>query len=152
MSGYIFMENMNKHDPCKSATQKFRLLCLTYNKPRDIRYDKGPQFSKEFEDFLQDIKIEPTTSSARKSLSNGLAKAAVKSAKMLLRKSIKEKTSNAETLCHFNQSLCKDGYSLSELSMEEGPDSNFQIWVTLSTLKKVMQPETKNILSVTENG
>ena len=46
---------------------------------------------------------------------NGLAESGVKSAKLLLRKSIEEKSNYAEMLCHFNQAPREDGYSLSEL-------------------------------------
>ena len=42
MLGYIFMENMNRHAPCKLVTKKFKLLCLTYKKPCQVRYNKGP--------------------------------------------------------------------------------------------------------------
>ena len=80
-----------------------------------MRFDKGPQFGKEFEEFLSDIKVTPTPSSAGNSSSNGLAESAVKSAKLLLRKSIEDKTSYAETLCYFNQYPRQDGYSPSEL-------------------------------------
>ena len=106
---------MQKHASCKKATEKFKLLCLTYGMPREVRFDKGPQFSREFEEFLTDIKVEPTPSSAGNSSSNGLAESAVKSAKLLLRKCIEEKTSYAEKLCYFNQSPREDGYSPSEL-------------------------------------
>ena len=57
MSSYIFVEKINKHIPCKSVTQKFRLLILNYGMPCDVRYDKGPQVSKKIEDFLKDIYI-----------------------------------------------------------------------------------------------
>jgi len=115
MTGYIFVENMQKHASCKKATEKFKLLCLTYGMPREVRFDKGPQFGREFEEFLADIKVEPTPSRAGNSSSNGLAESAVKSAKLLLRKCIEEKTSYAERLCYFNQSPREDGYSPSEL-------------------------------------
>ena len=95
---------MQKHTTCRKVTDKFKLLCLTYGFPRDVRYDKGPQFAQEFEQFLSDIKVTPTPSSAGNPASNGLAESAVKSAKILLRKSIKDKKNYAETLCYFNQS------------------------------------------------
>ena len=68
-----------------------------------MRYDKGPQFRSEFESFLKDINIEPNPSSANNPQSNGLAERVVKSAKILLRKSIEEKSNYPEMLCHFNQ-------------------------------------------------
>ena len=49
MSGYIFVEVLNKNAKCKTVTEKFKLLCLTYGFPREVRYDKWPQFSFEFE-------------------------------------------------------------------------------------------------------
>ena len=88
MSGYIFVENLQKNATCQKVTEKFKLMCLTYGFPREVRYDKGPQFSTEFENFLSDIKVPATPSSAGNPASNGLAESAVKSAKILLRKSI----------------------------------------------------------------
>ena len=44
-----------------------------------------------------------------------MAKSVVWSVKILLRKSIEEKSSYAEILCHFNQASREDGYSPSEL-------------------------------------
>ena len=44
-----------------------------------------------------------------------MAESVVKSAKLLLRKSIEEKSNYAEILCHFNITLREDGYSPSEL-------------------------------------
>ena len=83
--------------------------------PLDVRYDKGPQFSDEFEDFLKDIHVNLTPGLARNPLSNSLTKSAVKSAKLLLRKSIEEKTYYDEMLGHFNQSPWEDGNSPSEI-------------------------------------
>ena len=57
---------------------------------------------KEFEDFLTDLKVELTPSSARNPSLNGLAESAVKSTKVFLRKSLKEKTNYAEILFYFN--------------------------------------------------
>ena len=98
MSGYIMVENLAKSALCRTVTQKFKLLCLTYGHPRQVRYDKGPQFGKEFEKFLEDIHVTPTPSSANNLGSNGLAESAVKSAKILLRKSIEEMSNYAEFL------------------------------------------------------
>ena len=109
------MEQLHKSAKCKTVTEKFRLLALTYGFPREVRYDKGPQFSTEFEEFLKDIHIEPTLSSANNPRSNGLAKSVVRNAKILLRKSIEDKSSYADMLCYFNQAPREDGYSPSQL-------------------------------------
>ena len=106
---------MMKNASCQKTTEKFKLLCLTYGFPLDIRFDKGPQSVQLFEQFLADIKVSPTPSSAGNASSNGLAEAAVKSAKLLLRKSLEDKQNYAETLCYFNQSPRSDGFSPSEL-------------------------------------
>ena len=115
MSGYIFVEMLHKTAKCRTVTEKFHLLTLTYGFPREVRYDKGPQFSTEFEEFLKDIHVEPTPSSANNPRSNGLAESAVRNAKILLRKSLEEKSSYADMLCYFNQAPREDGYSPSEL-------------------------------------
>ena len=57
MSSYIFVENLQKSAKCKTITQKFCLLALTYGFPCLVRYDKGPQFGQEFEMFLKDINV-----------------------------------------------------------------------------------------------
>ena len=85
MSAYIIVENLAKSALCRTVTQMFKLLCLTYGHPRQVRYDKGPQFGREFEEFLRDINVTPTPSSANNPASNGLAESGVKSAKLLLR-------------------------------------------------------------------
>ena len=59
--------------------------------------------------------MEATPSSAGNSPSNGLAESSVKSAKLLLRKTIEDKQNYAETLCWFNQSPRSNGFSPSEL-------------------------------------
>merc|ERR1712112_169683 len=115
MSGYIFVEPLLRSAKCKTVTQKFKLLCITYGFPREVRYDKGPQFSFEFEEFLKEIHIIPTPSSANNPRSNGLTEAGVKNTKILLRKSLEEKSSYAEVLQYFNQTPRSDGYSPSEL-------------------------------------
>ena len=115
MSGYIFVETLNKNAKCKTVTEKFKLLCITYGFPREVRFDKGPQFSFEFEEFLKEIHINPTPSSANNPRSNGLAEAGVRNAKILLQKSLEEKSSYAEVLQYFNQAPRSDGYSPSEL-------------------------------------
>ena len=98
MSRYLFVEQLHKSAKCKTVTEKFRLLAMTYGFPREVRYDKGPQFSTKFEQFLKDILVEPQPSSANNPRSNGLAESAVRNAKILLRKSIKEKSNYAEML------------------------------------------------------
>ena len=75
---------------------KFKLLCMTYGMPREVRYDKGPQFSSCFEEFLRDIKVEPKPSSAGNYSSNGLAEAAVGNAKLLIQKCLEDKVNFAE--------------------------------------------------------
>ena len=115
MSRYLFVEQLLKSAKCKMVTEKFRLLAMTYGFPQEVRYNKGPQFSTEFEQFLKDILVEPQPSSANNPRSNGLAESAVRNAKILLRKSIEEKSNYAEMLCHFNQAPRDDGYSPSEL-------------------------------------
>ena len=84
MLGYIFVEVLHKNAKCKTFTEKFKLLALTYGFPREVRYDKGPQFSQEFEEFLKEIHVNPTPSSANNLRSNGLVESAVRNAKILL--------------------------------------------------------------------
>ena len=100
MSGFIFVEKIGKHASAEKITERFKLLCLTYGMPRDVRFNKGPQFATVFEQFLKDIGGEPTPSSAGNPAANGLSEAGVKSAKLLLRKCLETKGNYAERLCH----------------------------------------------------
>ena len=115
MSGYIIVENLAKSALCRTVTQKFKLLCMTYGHPRQVRYDKGPQFGREFEELFLDICITPTPSSANNPALNGLAESAVESMKILLRKSIEEKSNYPELMCHFNTTPREEEYFPSEL-------------------------------------
>ena len=83
---------------------------MTYRFHCQVTYDKGPQFGSEFEVFLRDINIEPTPLSANILQSNGLAESLVKSAKILLRKSIEKKINYPEMMCHFKQAPREEGY------------------------------------------
>ena len=77
--------------------------------------NKALSLVKEFEKFLKDIHVTPTPSSANNPASNGLAESAVKSAKLLLRESIEEKSNYPELICHFNTTPREDRYSQSKL-------------------------------------
>merc|ERR1711867_222688 len=100
---------------CIKVTDKFKLFCMTYGMPREVRYDKGPQFSSYFEEFLRDIKVEPKLSSIGIYSSNGLAEAAVGNTKLLIRKCLEDKVNFAEQLCYFNMCPREDGYSPSKI-------------------------------------
>ena len=80
MSGYIIVKNLEKSAICRTVTQEFKIQCMTYGHPRQVRYDQGPQFGKEFEKFLKDIRVTPTPSSANNLASNSLSESAVNSA------------------------------------------------------------------------
>ena len=83
-------------------TQHISSLCLTYRFPKEFCFDKGLQFSGPFEEFLKDIKCESNPCSVANPQSNGLLESNVKSAKLLLRKTIEEKSS-FQALAMFNQ-------------------------------------------------
>ena len=59
--------------------------------------------------FLKDINIKLQPSSANNPRSNNLSESSVRNAKIILHKSIEEKSSYAEMLCHFNQVPREDG-------------------------------------------
>ena len=40
MSGYIFVETLHKSARCKTVTERFKILCLMFGFPREVRYDK----------------------------------------------------------------------------------------------------------------
>ena len=67
MSGYIFVEQLHKSAKCKTVTEKFRLLTLTYGFPREVRYDKGPQFSTEFKESHRMSPLKGLTISSQES-------------------------------------------------------------------------------------
>ena len=114
-------------------TEKFKLLCITYGFPREVRYDKGPQFSFEFEEFLKEIYVNPTPSSAKNPRSNCLAEAGVRNAKILLRKSLEEKSSYAEVLQYFNQAPGQMDTHPASCSMDTASDlislQSMRLWM-----------------------
>ncbi|XP_042143904.1 uncharacterized protein K02A2.6-like [Ixodes scapularis] len=77
----------------KSTTaSKVKEFCLkvfaTHGLPLKLTSDNGPPFgSREFKQFLKNLKIEQVTSSPYHARSNGMAERAVRQAKQLLRKS-----------------------------------------------------------------
>ena len=114
MSGYLFVFKLTKSTSSR-ATEHMNCLCLTYGFRKEFRFDKGPQFRGPFEEFLKDIKCESNPSSVANAQSSGLSELNVKSAKLLLRKTIEEKSSFQEALAMFNQVPRSDGFSLSVL-------------------------------------
>jgi len=80
-----------------------------------VRFDKGPSFSSIWEQFLADIKVPITPSSAANPQSNGLAESHVKAAKLLLRKALSTRQNYQEMICSYNSCPRQDGYSPSEI-------------------------------------
>ena len=69
-----------------------------------MKVDGGPEFRGPFKEMLEEFKIPYTPSSPYNSPSNGLAEHHVGITKLLLKKSIDNKTDFQESLSHLNNS------------------------------------------------
>ena len=78
--------------------------------------DGGPEFRGPFQEILEEFKIPYTPSSPYNSPSNGLAVRDMGITKLLLKKSLNNKTDFQENLSPLNNSTRPDRYSPTELS------------------------------------
>ena len=118
MSGYIIVENLNKSVLCKNVTSKFKLLCLTYGFPCQVRYDKGPHFrSRSYLPSLDDT-VDINKGKAAREMNDLVIKNATKNHKPLKPLSVGDlcyrrhfdgkKTLRIESLCEVIE-VCKSG-------------------------------------------
>ena len=95
-----------------AVTKKIFLKCGI---PYRVRVDGGPEFRGPFKEMLEEFKIPYTPSSPYNSPSNGLVECHVGITKLLLKKSIDNKTDFQENLSHLINSARPDEYSPAEL-------------------------------------
>ena len=84
-SGYIWVHHLQK-TATDNVTKGLLETFYLFGFPLAIQTDNGPQFRGPFKSFCERLGIEHITSSPYNPSSNGLAEAAVKSAKSLLQK------------------------------------------------------------------
>ena len=112
-SGYPFAQKLSS----LSAESVFN-ICLhwfhDWGFPRIIRSDNGPQFKQKFTNLCAEHFIIHETSSPYNPASNGLAEAAVKNVKFLLKKCILAKENFFNALLHWRNVPRSDGISPSQ--------------------------------------
>ena len=84
-SGYPFAMELTR-TTTQDVWERLLVYFTLFGYPREIRSDNGPQFRRQFAELCADHGIRHTTSSPYFPSSNGMAEAAVKSVKAMLKK------------------------------------------------------------------
>jgi transposase InsO family protein len=113
-SGFILCSRIPKEDT-RTVTRILRNWFLLLGWPHKIRSDGGPCFRADFAEFCKRHRILHQLASAYNPESNGLAEAAVKNVKMLLKKCEDGNDAFEIALSEFRQTPRPDGYSPAEL-------------------------------------
>ena len=113
-SGFILASKMNK-TTTEAVTKRLRSWFIDLGFPHTIRSDGGPQFRTDFQLFCESNGIKHELASAYHPQSNGLAEAAVKSAKHLLIKCSQENEDFDLALATWRNTPRADGYSPAQL-------------------------------------
>ena len=98
-----------------SVTSALLNWFLLFGFPKRLRSDGGPQFRSEFSDFCSSFGIEKETSSPYHAQSNGLAEAAVKQTKRLLKKCNFHFPTFQHRLLHWRNIPRADGFSPAQM-------------------------------------
>ena len=113
-SGYIFVKEL-KSLGTKAVTNFLEDLMVMFGRPKSIRTDNGPQYRGDFQAFCAARCIIHETSSPYHPRGNGLAEAAVKSAKFLLKKCHATREVFRDALLALMNMPRSDGFSPAEL-------------------------------------
>ena len=112
-SGYPFAQRLKS-----LSSESIFNICLNWfhdwGFPRIIRSDNGPQFRQKFGELCAEHFIAHETSSPYNPASNGLAEAAVKNVKFLLKKCLSAKENFSHALLHWRNVPRSDGISPSQ--------------------------------------
>jgi len=122
-SGYIWAKWMQT-TTTKAVTNALNAWFCMFGYPKRIRSDGGPQFRSEFGRWCDAKNIIHELSSAYNPNSNGLAEAAVKSAKSLLEKCREGKEDFQEALLEARVTPRADGISPAEAMFGRQPRSS----------------------------
>ena len=109
-SGFIWIARLHQLDTT-AVLKVLNDIVNTFGYPRLVFSDNGPQFRGTFTEFCVKHGIEHRTSSPHNPSSNGLAEAAVKSAKYLIEKCEAEREDISSALLEWRNTPRADGYS-----------------------------------------
>ena len=146
-SGYPLHKQLRSLSTKAITTQLYNWF-LTLGFPRVIRSDNGPQFRTEFADFCETHAILHETSSPYNPRSNGLAEAAVKNVKTVIRKA-KELGEDPETALAIWRATPRTGSDLSpselffqrKLALPSLPDT--KTWQQVPISEEMKKNDTK---------
>ena len=113
-SGFPFAHRLTS-TTTSAVTKVLREWFMEWGIPSVIRTDGGPQFRSEFKEFCKKLNIEHELSSPYNPRSNGLAEAAVKNMKGLLKKCSYDKQDFKEALLEWRNVPRADGVSPAQL-------------------------------------
>jgi len=112
-SGYIWTKQMQSTTTRAVTNALSHWFCM-FGRPKSVRTDGGPQFRSEFSKWCDDKNISHELASAYNPNSNGLAEAAVKTAKYLVEKCKETKQDFNEALLESRCTPRADGISPAE--------------------------------------
>ena len=125
-SGFPFAKKLTK--TTSSAVCSALLKWFTdWGFPRIVRSDGGPQFRSEFRAFCTQWEIVHELSSPYNPTSNGLAEAAVKNVKKLIRRSAKDRVDFNLALFYFRNLPRADGYSPAQMVFGRRQSGQFPV-------------------------
>ena len=122
-SGFPFAHRLTS-TTTSAVTKVLREWFMEWGIPSVIRTDGGPQFRSEFRDFCKKLSIEHELSSPYNPRSNGLAEAAVKNMKTLLKKCSYDKQDFREALLEWRNVPRADGVSPAQLFLGRRQKTN----------------------------
>ncbi len=113
-SGYPFVQRLRKTHT-GAVTEVMEEWFHHFGVPAAVRSDGGPQFRHEFKEWLERQRVRHEPSSAYNPTSNGLAEAAVKSTKKLLKKCIRNGEDYKAAILEYRNAPREDGYSPAQM-------------------------------------
>ena len=113
-SGYPFVHKLKTLNT-RAIIKQLNLWFWEFGFPKNIRSDGGPQFRNEFEEFCRANGINKQLSSPYNPQSNGLAEAAVKQMKFLLKKTGSSEDKFRPALLAWRNMPRADGYSPTQM-------------------------------------
>ena len=119
-SGYPFVHKLKTLNT-RAIIKQLNLWFWEFGFPKNIRSDGGPQFRNEFEEFCRANGINKQLSSPYNPQSNGLAEAAVKQMKFLLKKTGSSEDKFRPALLAWRNMPRADGYSPTQMFFGQPP-------------------------------
>ena len=148
-SGYLmarYIRNQKSSTVINAMNHYFHLFGF----PSVMRTDGGPNYRNEFDEFCAEHNIKHELSSAYNPESNGLAEAAVKNAKKLIKTCQETKRKFDDVLLEFNLTPRGDGYSPAEMFFGRRPKGILPTLIQLPRTQKQAKLARKQRLATLE--